>query len=293
MTSAQPEQDLAGKIYVVTGANSGIGFEASRNFASRGASVALICRSQEKGEAALQKIRAESTNENVRLFLADFSSMASVATVAAQLIDAYPKIHVLCNNAGGANNNWQETTDGFELTFAVNHLSGFLLTKLLMPKMLETAKDDTTRVVFTSSLGHKTSPLDFDNLNLKNDYAILRAYGRSKLMNLLTARELQNRVGDRGVICSSFHPGTVRTSIWSKGGFLATLLGWVMYPFMWSTKRGAETFIWLASSNDKQVLEAGGNYFYDCRRAGIAKFATEENARKLWEISEELVAPWV
>jgi NAD(P)-dependent dehydrogenase (short-subunit alcohol dehydrogenase family) len=127
---------------------------------------------------------------------------------------------------------------------------------------------------------------------LHRGYGILKAYGRSKLMNLLTARELQRRYGDRHIIASSFHPGTVRTSIWRKGGMLARVLGFIMYPFMRSIEKGADTCIWLASSNDAAALNANGNYFVDRTRRSTAKFATDEAAEQLWRISEELIQPF-
>ena len=162
-----------------------------------------------------------------------------------------------------------------------------------MPKLLIAAENDAARVVFTSSLGHKNSPLDFDDLNLRNNYGTLRAYGRSKLMHLLNAREIHRRYGGQGVIASSFHPGAVRTSIWRKGGFLAAMLGIVLWPFMWSIKKGSDTFIWLASSNDEAALNAKGNYFFDRRRVSIAPFASDEAAERLWRVSEELVQPFL
>ena len=162
-----------------------------------------------------------------------------------------------------------------------------------MPALLKRAEESEARVVFTSSLGHKNSPLDFADLNLDKDYSTIKAYGRSKLMNLLTAKELHRRFGDKGIITSSFHPGAVRTAIWSKGGFLARLIGLAMYPFMWSIEKGAATFIWLASSSDPEVTQAGGDYFFDRRKPSIAKFATDEAAQKLWTVSEELTRSYL
>ena len=286
-------QDLEGKVFVVTGANSGIGFEAAKDFAARGAEVVLVCRNETKGLAALKTIEAETGSNKIILEIADFSSLASIRELGERLLLSYESIDVLCNNAGGANAKRQLTDEGFELTFVTNHLSGFLLTKILLPALLNQAEKSEARVVFTSSLGHKNSALNFDNLNLDHNYGTLKAYGRSKLMNLLTARELHYRYGDKGLITSSFHPGAVRTAIWGKGGFLATLIGIVMYPFMWSIKKGADTFIWLASSKDPEVVGANGQYFFDRRKPSIAEFATDEAAEKLWAVSEELTSPFL
>lgn len=287
------DQDLSGKVFVVTGANSGIGFEAARNFAARGARVVLICRSEERGGAALARIEQETGNDQGRLYIADFSSLESVSALADRLLEDFLKIDVLCNNAGSANGRRTETREGFETTFVTNHLSGFLLTKKLMPALERASTSGLARVVFTSSYGHENSPLDFDDLGLNNGYKTLVAYGRSKLMNLLTARELQRRVGGHNIVTSSFHPGAVRTPIWSKGGLLARTIGVVIYPFMISVEKGAETFIWLASSEDSASVNADGNYFYHRRKVRIAAHATDADAERLWDVSEELVRPFV
>ncbi|MFT4886039.1 MAG: NAD(P)-dependent dehydrogenase (short-subunit alcohol dehydrogenase family) [Pseudohongiellaceae bacterium] len=285
--------DLSAKVIVVTGANSGIGFEACKYFASAGATLAMVCRSEEKGKSALKSLKALSGSDSIRLFISDFSSLDSVARVAKELLVAYPAIDVLCNNAGGSNGKRVVTSEGFETTLVVNHLSGFLLTTLLMPAILEAAKGEPARVVFTSSLGHKNSPIDFDDLNLEKDYGSLKAYGRSKLMNLLTARSLDQKHREDNVIVSSFHPGAVRTAIWGKGGTLAKVIGFVMYPFMWNIGKGTDTFIWLASSNDEAVQKANGKYFFDRQSPKIADFATDAAADQLWQKSEELVSPWL
>ena len=283
---------LSGKNYVVTGANSGIGLFAARRFAGLGANVALVCRNEERGRAAVAEIVATTGNENVSLYLADFSSLASVSEMADKLLLDFPKIDVLCNNAGGANGSRTVTDEGLETTLVTNHLSGFLLTKKLLPVILNAADEGLVRIVFTSSYGHFNSALDFEDLGLEQGYSTLKAYGRSKLMNLLTARELQNHLAEKNVVTSSFHPGAVRTPIWGKGGALARILGLVIYPFMKSTEQGSDTFIWLASSQDKASTDAQGQYFYERKRAEIAKFATDEDARRLWQASEELVAAY-
>jgi NAD(P)-dependent dehydrogenase (short-subunit alcohol dehydrogenase family) len=283
---------LSGKNYVITGANSGIGFFSARRVAQLGANVALVCRNEQRGREAVAEIIATTGNENISLYLADFSSLASVSEMADRLLRDIPKIDVLCNNAGGANGSRTVTGEGFETTFVSNHLSSFLLTKKLLPSVLNAAGEDLARIVFTSSYGHFNSALDFDDLGLTQGYSTLKAYGRSKLMSLLTARELQNRLAGKNVVASSFHPGTVRTPIWNKGGVLARLLGLVLYPFMKSVVEGSSTLIWLASSEDRASKGPEGHYFYEGKRAETAKFATDADAKRLWQISEELIAPY-
>lgn len=289
----QQERDLEGRVYVVTGGNSGIGYEAAKNFAQRGARLVLLCRSEERGRQALARIEAETGNDRGVLYVADFSSLASVSAVADRLLEDFLKIDVLCNNAGAANGRRTETSEGFETTLVTNHLSGFLLSKKLMPALERASESGLARVVFTSSYGHFNSPLDFDDLGLRRGYKTLVAYGRSKLMNLLTARELQRRVGEHNIVTSSFHPGAVRTPIWSKGGLVGRALGILLYPFMVSVEKGADTLIWLASSEDAASVGADGNYFYQRRRPRVAAHATDADAERLWEVSEALVAPYL
>ena len=287
------DKDLQGKVYVITGANSGIGFISAMDFARRGATVVIMCRNENRGKQAVESIRRESGNDDVHLYLADFSLLSNVAEASRAVLADYPRIDVLCSNAGAANASRQETVEGYELTFAANHLGGFLLTQLLLPALLKAASEGSARVVFTSSLGHKSGPLDFDDLNMSKGYRGLKAYGRSKLMNLLTARELFYRYGEQGIISSSFHPGAVRTPIWSKGGITGTLLGIFFYPFMINMKKGADTMIWLASSMDPAAVHADGNYYFKRERPAIAHFATDRAAKKLWEISMELIEPYL
>lgn len=287
-------RDLQGRTFVVTGANSGIGFESARDFAARGATVVILCRNEQRGREAVQRIRGHGGNGDVHLRVVDFSLLADVARAGQALAEEYPSIDVLCNNAGAANATRQVTPEGHELTFAANHLGGFLLTRLLLPNLLRAAREHgSARVVFTSSLGHRGSPLDFDDLELRRGYHGLKAYGRSKLMNLLTARELHRRFQQQGIIASSFHPGAVRTPIWSKGGVAGRLLGVVLYPFMISVQKGADTMIWLASSRDEAALNAQGNYFFRRRQPAIAPFATDDAARQLWEVSSAIVEPYL
>tara|TARA_R110002167_G_scaffold58568_4_gene165865 strand:- start:917 stop:1792 length:876 start_codon:yes stop_codon:yes gene_type:complete len=285
-------QDLAGKTYVVTGANSGIGFEAAKDFASRGATTIIVCRSATRGQEAKESLMQLTGNQHVHLYLADFSLMASVSKVAEEILTDFPVINVLCNNAGGANVTRQLTTEGFETTLATNHLSGFLLTHKLLPAIIKGGEQGLARIVFTSSYGHTDSPLDFDDLGLAKNYKGIKAYGRSKLMNLLTAREVQRRYSEHNIVASSLHPGAVRTPIWSKGGSLVHIFSMLIYPFMVSIEKGADTLIWLASSQDEASVQANGHYFVKRTRTTPASFATDEAAQKLWQASMEMVSPY-
>ena len=286
-------QDLAGKTYLVTGANSGIGLEAAKNFAARGATTLIVSRDKTRGEQAQRSIIDYSNNQQVYLYIADFSLLRSVNRLADTLLAQHPKIDVLCNNAGGSNAVRTVTSEGFETTLVTNHLSAFLLTMRLLPALRLAAQTGIARVVFTSSYGHNHSPLDFQDLGLEKHYKSLKAYGRSKLMNLLTARELQKRCDDYNIVASSFHPGAVRTPIWGKGGPVARILGFFLSPFMINVEQGADTLIWLASAAEEESVCANGQYFVKRKRKETAKFATDEAAEKLWETSSAMVSEYL
>ncbi len=291
MTMSTNTKDLAGKTYLVTGANSGIGFEAAKNFATRGATTIIVCRSAARGEEARERLVQLTGNPQVHLYIADFSLLASVSEVADVILADFPVINVLCNNAGGANVDHTLSAEGFELTFVTNHLSGFLLTQKLLPAIIKGGEQDSARIVFTSSYGHTQSPLDFDDLGMKKNYKSIQAYGRSKLMNLLTAREVQRRYSEHNIVASSFHPGAVRTPIWKKGGTVVRTFALLLYPFMISIEKGTDTFIWLASSNDEASVQANGRYFVKRTPTTPASFATDEAAQTLWQVSMDLVTP--
>lgn len=293
MTMSTITKDLAGKTYLVTGANSGIGFEAAKNFATRGATTIIVCRSAARGEEAKERLMQLTGNPQVHLYIADFSLLASVSEVADAILADFPVINVLCNNAGGANVDHTLSAEGFELTFVTNHLSGFLLTQKLLPAIIKGGEQDLARIVFTSSYGHTQSPLDFDDLGMKKNYKGIQAYGRSKLMNLLTAREVQRRYSEHNIVASSFHPGAVRTPIWKKGGTVVRTFALLFYPFMISIEKGTDTFIWLASSNDEASVQANGRYFVKRTPTTPASFATDEAARTLWQVSMDLVTPYL
>ena len=281
--------DISGKTIIITGANSGIGYEAALNFSCRGANVGLVCRSRERGEQALNKIKKLSGSQNLNLFIADFSQVKQIPKLAQQINTRYPSIDVLCNNAGSVQRQHIITDEGFEWTMAVNHLSGFALSKWLMPNLKRAAAQSQARIVFTSSVAHKRAAIDFDNLNLVGNYSILNAYGKSKLMNVLTARQMQKVVGKDNIVVSSFHPGVVSTGIWKYGGAIVGFLGVLAKPFVLNAKQGAETLVWLATSNDEASSNANGNYFFECKRAETGDFVSDNSAEQMWQQSLTLL----
>lgn len=269
---------------VVTGATDGIGLVTARELARRGARLVLPVRNIERGERAMASIRDDTGSDRIEIAPLDLGQMDSVRECAAWILEACERLDVLVNNAGCFNGKRWTTTEGFEGTLAVNHLGPYLLTRMLMERL---CADGGARVVFTSSVMHKHSAIDFADLSLERRWSSYRAYGRSKLMNLLTARELHLRFGAQGVVASSVHPGGVRTGIWKKSGLLGKLVDRTAGLWMISAEQGADTLLWLASSPD--AAAPVGNYFYQRKPRRTAPFATDEAAKRLWQVSADLV----
>ncbi len=277
---------LQDKTAVVTGASGGIGLETALGLARLGASVALVARDRARGEAALRAVREASAGGAPSLFLADLGSLAEVRRVAGALLAALPRVDVLVNNAGAMHTTRKESADGYELTFAVNHLAPFLLTSLLLPRLRASAP---SRVVTVSSEAHRIGPLDLDDLQARRGYSGMKVYGRSKLANVLFANELARREGATGVTSNSLHPGVVATGFGRNDpGWFRLLVG-LAKPFMKTPAQGARTTIRVASAPELERVT--GRYFKDGREASPAPYARDEAVqRRLWELSERLVA---
>jgi NAD(P)-dependent dehydrogenase (short-subunit alcohol dehydrogenase family) len=274
---------MLGKRVLITGANAGIGKWTAIGLAELGASVVLHARSAEKGRAAQDEVKRRTGRHDVDLLLADFASLAEVRRLAAEVLDRYPRLDVLVNNAGLISGRRQESADGYELTFAVNHLAPFLLTNLLLDLVVASAP---ARIVNVASRAHLRASIDFEDLDLRHGYHGMDAYSRSKLANILFTRELARRLAGTGVTANSLHPGVVRSDFGS-GGELGGVMGagWaIMQPFLLSPKQGAETSIHLASSPD--VAGISGEYF---DRRQVARTSTRardlDAAARLWSVS--------
>jgi len=277
------------KTVVITGANTGIGKAAATAIAGMGARLIITARNPDKGQAALEEIKAASGSETVELLLADFSELAQVRRLAEQILERCPKLDVLVHNAVLILQERQVTPDGYEYQFQVNHLAPSLLTALLRERLVESAP---ARVVVTASGAHagaKTG-LDFDDLMLEKGYSAFKAYSRTKLANILYARELARRLEGTGVTANSLHPGVVRTGFGASED-MGALFGLVMKalgPFLLSPAGGAKTTIHLATSPD--VEEMTGLYWAKSKVKKPKPWAeNDEAARRLWEVSEELV----
>jgi len=272
------------RVVLVTGANSGIGRAASLALAKMGATVIMVARNKERGEAARSEIVRESQNGSVDLLLADLSSLDSVRQLAAEFQRKYSRLHVLINNAGLFNQRRHVTIDGYEDTFATNYLAPFLLTILQLDLLKSSAP---SRIINVSSVGHYNGHINFDDLNLKKEYGGWKAYGQSKLALVLFTHELAKKLQGTGVTVNAVHPGTVATNIWSRPlgpvGFIMAL----PKLFMTTPRQGAETILYLASSPDASSLN--GEYLEKLKvKKSSDESYDEEIAQRLWDVSTKL-----
>lgn len=274
--------DIEGRVMLVTGANTGIGFETARALAGGGARVYLGCRSAAKGEHAIARIRERHPDADARLFEVDLGSFESIRA-AAQGFDE-PKLDALICNAGVFGGGYAETADGLERVVGVSHVGHFLLTHLLWPK-LEAAKP--ARVVVVASGSHRSpARLDFDDLPPKErGFSDMTAYGQAKLCNVLFANELNRRAKDRGVTANSLHPGTLISTDIGRSSFGARVLMTLVSPFTRSLAQGAATSCYVATSPELEGV--GGEYFDECRKSEASEEARDPKvAARLWELSE-------
>ena len=271
---------------LVTGATDGIGLATAEALASQGHRVLMHGRNATKGKAAVEAVRAAAGNGEVSFLQADFASLAQVRRLAADL-DALPRLDVLINNAGCINFSRSVTTDGFETTFAVNHLAPFLLTRLLLTKIRDSAP---ARIVTVASAAHRGQRIDFDDLMSTRDYRMLRTYGRSKLANILFTRALANRLAGSAVTANALHPGMVTTHL-GQDNWLARTVGRAFMAIAGvSATQGAKTSVYLATSAEVEGLS--GDYYAKCRPAPLAAAPDaldDATAERLWSVSEELV----
>ncbi len=270
------------KVVVITGATSGIGEVAADRLAAKGYRIVFVARDPVRGEESLKHLRAIAGDLAHRAFYADLSRLSEMKRVAAEIADAEPAIDVLVNNAGALFNTRKVTEDGLETTFALNHMSYFVVTNLLRPRLKEGA-----RVVSTASGAHKGARLDFSDLQSSRGYSGFGVYGRSKLCNILFTRELARRLQGAGVTANCLHPGFVATRFADQSGGVMSLAVRVAKNFALTPEQGAETIVHLASSPD--VASITGAYFYKCRPATPTREAQNDiDARRLWEISAEI-----
>ena len=276
---------MDGRVCVVTGANSGVGFETSVQLAKHGAHLVMVCRSPMRGEAARTRIEAVAKGP-VDLIIADLSSLAEVRKLARTLLDRYPKIHVLVNNAGQYNTQRLVTVDGFEAVFAVNYLAPFLLTHLLLDRIQASAP---SRILNVNSKGHRFGGLDLNDLHWKKrKYRGLKGYGASKTAGIMFTRELAHRLKGTAVTVIAVHPGEVLSNIGLNNGpvyrtFRKLLVDRMLKP----TSLSGEALYYLAAS--PEVEGRSGRYFNMTHMEKPFPHALDRSvARTLWLVSEQL-----
>jgi NAD(P)-dependent dehydrogenase (short-subunit alcohol dehydrogenase family) len=279
---------MQGKNVLITGPTEGIGRATAFALAARGARLHLLCRNPTKAAALRDELRSRYGDLSVELYLADLGNFDEVRRAAGAFIDRNEPLDVLINNAGLINTRKVLLENGQEQMFAVNHLGHFLLTTLLLDRLTQAEQG---RVVVVASDAYRfCRGIRFDDLQWKRGFSAFPTYGHSKLANILFARELAERMKGTRVTANALHPGGVRSQLGAQNTWYAGRILTLVKPFLRTADKGAETSIYLATSDD--VATTTGEYFYDCRPKKTNRAARDrEQARKLWELSERLVTP--
>lgn len=277
---------MTAKTVLITGGTGGIGRATAIGLASMGAHVGITGRDLARAEQAAAVIADASGNPRVDVFVADMSSQAEVRRLADEVLVAYPRLDVLVNNVGGFWAHRHMTAEGLEHTFALNHLAPFLLTNLLVERLMAS---EPARVVTVSSGAHAMGKLDFEDLMGERDYSGQQAYNQSKLANVMFTYELARRLEGTGVTATVLHPGMTNTAFSAEDPArkMAPIV-FVARPFMRSPEKGADTAVYLASS--PEVEDVTGQYFVGrkAKESEESSYDTAINAR-LWRVSADLV----
>ncbi len=275
---------MTDKVCLVTGANSGIGKATALGLAKLNATVVIVSRDKDKGEAALYEIRSISGNKHVDSMVSDLSSLDSVRELVHDFAARYKKLHVLINNAGIFLPRRISTVDGLETTFATNHLGHFLLTNLLLDELKATAP---SRIINITSSAHYGTHIDFEDLQGEKKYSGYHAYSQSKLANVLFTYQLAKQLQGTGVTVNCLHPGVVRTGFGKDQRGLMSVAVRIGSPFMMSAEKAAEAVLYLATS--PELENVSGKFF---SKGHEKKSSTQSydaaSAEKLWRISAEL-----
>ncbi|HMZ34688.1 MAG TPA: SDR family oxidoreductase [Chitinophagales bacterium] len=274
------------KTILITGANSGLGFEAAKQLAKQGHEIILLCRNKEKGEIAVSEIKSYSNNQNIHLYTANLASQKSIEAVAQQIKKDISKLDVLLNNAGGVFNNFQLSEDGIEMTIANNHFNYFWLTYYLFD-LLKNGKD--ARIINVASDSHYSAKkIDIESFyQKKGNYFVLSAYEQSKLANVLFTYTLAEKAKPYNITVNALHPGFVYTPIGEKNGnkFFGMVWSAASKLFGLSVEKGARSHIYLASSDE--VKDISGKYFHNCKAKKSSSISYDKNLQAmLWNESE-------
>ena len=274
------------KTILITGASAGIGLQSAIGLAKQGANIVMVGRHKERTSEAVELVRTQTGNRSVSYLLADLSSIQEVRRLAQEFKDKYPALDVLLNNAGAVLLRRKVSVDGYEMTVALNHLNYFLLTQLLLD-MLKAAP--AGRIVNVASRAHYRGHVNFEDLQSQHGYNGMRVYSMSKLMNVLFTYELARRLDGTNVTANCLHPGFVASNFGGNNGWIARIAMRFMTGRI-SVEEGAKCPIFLASLPDVQGVS--GKYFnYDTQETRSSEESYDQNiARRLWDVSEELVA---
>lgn len=277
---------MASKIVVATGATSGIGAVAVETLARKGARIRLIARDESRAKATLERLEAIAPGLGHSAHFADLAAIGETKKACAEIAALEPTIDLLINNAGAIFSDRRISVEGLELTFALNHMSYFTVTKSLLDNLKAAG---IARIVSTASRAHMQAKFNIDDLQTRLGYSGYRVYGASKLENILFTRELARRLAGTGVTANCFHPGVVATRFASDaGGLFATLIG-LAKPLMLTPEKGADTLLWLATS--PEVAGTSGEYFAKRKVAPTRAEASDlALAARLWAESEALYA---
>ncbi len=277
---------MENKVVLITGATSGIGKATAHSLAEMGATVIILGRDRGKGDRVVRDIGAATGNLDLQFIECDLSSLDSVRRATAEFRDMYDRLDVLVNNAGMASYDRKLSVDGYELTFAVNHLAHHLLTTRILDVLIKSAP---ARIIAVSSTNHYKGHIDFDDLMGEKRYTVMRSYSQSKLANVLFTSELARRLEGTGVTANCLCPGYVRTGLQKRAlRGLPRLVDVTLGVFKRSPERGARTSVFLASS--PEVEGTTGMYFTGMKTRCPSREACDEAvAARLWEISEDLV----
>ena len=275
------------KTILITGATNGIGKAAAINFAESAKSIAFTYRNEELAEDLKNEMQKINPNLSINSFFCDFSDQDSIRECADKIKNDLKAIDLLINNAGVVNTEYSETIDGIENTFAVNHLGYFLFTNLLLDLV---KKESESRIINVSSAAHHfVKGMQWDDINYKDDFKMgLKAYGQSKLGNILFTKQLAKKLQKDGVTVNAIHPGGVNTSLGNQNNsLLGRVLKIILKPFFRSPLKGANTIIYLAEIDGLSIT---GAYWVDGRVAKTSHYSKNEaEAEKLWRLSEKLV----